>query len=90
MQGSRGVIWEYELYEDLVYHQDRTFFHSFAGDVSTLACYDKDSLSCAAVSQDCMIGFVFAEESEAAAFYKKVMNRAKHARKQPLPTFTIC
>ena len=32
-QGTRGVIWQHELYEDLVYHQDRTFFHSFAGDV---------------------------------------------------------
>jgi hypothetical protein len=27
-----------------------------------------------------MIGFVFADESEATSFYKKVINRAKHAR----------
>lgn len=34
INGSRGVIWEHELYEGFDYHQDRPFFHSFAGDVS--------------------------------------------------------
>jgi Wiskott-Aldrich syndrome protein len=32
--GTRGVIWEHELYEGFDYNQDRPFFHSFAGDVS--------------------------------------------------------
>ena len=32
--GTRGVIWEHELYEGFEYFQDRPFFHSFAGDVS--------------------------------------------------------
>jgi|ERR1700722_1322392 len=32
--GTRGVIWEHELYEGLEYFTDRPFFHSFAGDVS--------------------------------------------------------
>ena len=27
--GSRGVIWDQELYVDFAYHQDRTFFHTF-------------------------------------------------------------
>ncbi|KAI0072482.1 WH1-domain-containing protein, partial [Panus rudis PR-1116 ss-1] len=53
LSGTRGVIWEHELYEGLVYNQDRPFFHSFAGD-------------------ECMIGIVFADESEAKVFYKKV------------------
>ncbi|EDR10182.1 actin regulatory protein [Laccaria bicolor S238N-H82] len=32
LDGTRGVIWEHELYEGLEYSQDRGFFHSFAGD----------------------------------------------------------
>jgi Wiskott-Aldrich syndrome protein len=35
LDGTRGVIWEHELYEGLEYHPDRAFFHSFAGDVSS-------------------------------------------------------
>ena len=34
LQGTRGVIWEHELYDGFEYFQDRPFFHSFAGDVS--------------------------------------------------------
>ena len=34
LTGTRGVIWEHELYEEFEYFQDRPFFHSFAGDVS--------------------------------------------------------
>lgn len=34
LQGTRGVIWEHELYVNLELLQDRPFFHSFAGDVS--------------------------------------------------------
>lgn len=67
--GTRGVIWEYELYDDLAYNQDRTFFHSFAGD-------------------DAMIGVNLADEGEAVALYKKVSNRAKHARVYALVTQT--
>jgi Wiskott-Aldrich syndrome protein len=37
VDGTRGVIWEYELYEGLDYFPDRAFFHSFQGDVS-LSC----------------------------------------------------
>ncbi|KAF8066732.1 hypothetical protein FPV67DRAFT_1367468, partial [Lyophyllum atratum] len=32
LEGTRGVIWEHELYEGFEYHPDRSFFHSFAGD----------------------------------------------------------
>lgn len=32
--GTRGVIWEHELYEGFEYHEDRSFFFSFPGDVS--------------------------------------------------------
>ncbi|KAJ6611192.1 hypothetical protein B0H10DRAFT_1651092, partial [Mycena sp. CBHHK59/15] len=53
LNGTRGVIWDYELYDGLEYFPDRAFFHSFAAD-------------------ECMIGFVFADEREAKTFWKKV------------------
>jgi neural Wiskott-Aldrich syndrome protein len=31
--GTRGVLWEHEIYKDFEYNQDRPFFHSFASDV---------------------------------------------------------
>lgn len=34
LAGTRGIIWEHELYEGFEYFQDRPFFQSFAGDVS--------------------------------------------------------
>jgi len=34
LNGTRGVIWEHELYEGFEYFQDRPFFHTFPGDVS--------------------------------------------------------
>ena len=36
LAGTRGIIWEHELYEGFEYNQDRSFFHSFPGDVRTL------------------------------------------------------
>ncbi|KAI0001133.1 hypothetical protein BJV77DRAFT_1178569 [Russula vinacea] len=30
--GSRGVLWEHELYKGFEYNEDRAFFHTFAGD----------------------------------------------------------
>ncbi|PPR07859.1 hypothetical protein CVT24_005596, partial [Panaeolus cyanescens] len=56
LDGTRGIIWQHELYDGIEFNQDRPFFHSFEGD-------------------KCMIGFVYADESEAKAFYKKVNNR---------------
>ncbi|KAH9923513.1 uncharacterized protein B0H18DRAFT_836207, partial [Fomitopsis serialis] len=32
LAGTRGIIWEHELYEGFEYNQDRPFFHSFPGD----------------------------------------------------------
>jgi neural Wiskott-Aldrich syndrome protein len=32
--GTRGIIWEHEIWEPFEYNVDRPFFHSFAGDVS--------------------------------------------------------
>lgn len=37
LAGTRGVIWEHELYDGFEYFQDRPFFHSFAGDVGDRA-----------------------------------------------------
>jgi Wiskott-Aldrich syndrome protein len=34
LHGTRGVIWEHEVWEPFEYNMDRSFFHSFAGDVS--------------------------------------------------------
>jgi hypothetical protein len=34
LDGTRGVIWEHELYEGFEYFSDRPYFQSFAGDVS--------------------------------------------------------
>jgi Wiskott-Aldrich syndrome protein len=34
LDGTRGVIWEHELYDGFLLNQDRAFFLSFEGDVS--------------------------------------------------------
>ena len=34
LEGNKGVIWEHELYDDLEYEPESSFFHSFEGDVS--------------------------------------------------------
>ncbi|KAJ6551531.1 hypothetical protein B0H19DRAFT_868835, partial [Mycena capillaripes] len=62
LDGTRGVIWEYELYNGLEYNPDRAFFHSFTAD-------------------QCMIGFVFADEREAKTFWKKVTTKKEKASK---------
>ncbi|KAF8210096.1 hypothetical protein K438DRAFT_1461657, partial [Mycena galopus ATCC 62051] len=56
LNGTRGVIWEHEMYTGLDYNPDRAFFHSFASD-------------------ECNIGFVFADEREAKTFWKKVTSK---------------
>ena len=33
LAGTRGKLWEHEIYRDFEYNQDRPFFHTFAGDV---------------------------------------------------------
>ncbi|KZT70593.1 WH1-domain-containing protein [Daedalea quercina L-15889] len=91
LAGTRGIIWEHELYEGFEYFQDRPFFHSFPGDCldasmtgligarpasflskrpSSLGIRPDHSSSWSFT--ECMIGVVFAEESEAKTFYKKV------------------
>lgn len=42
--GTRGVIWEHELYEGFEYNQDRPFFHSFAGDVSVVCIVNSSQI----------------------------------------------
>lgn len=60
--GSRGVLWDQELYVDFDYHQDRKFFHTFE-------------------IEDCLVGLLFEDTSDAAHFYKRVTNRKKYASK---------
>ena len=36
LEGTRGVIWSHEIYQNMDYNPDRAFFHSFAGDVRDL------------------------------------------------------
>ncbi|KAI9600322.1 hypothetical protein KEM48_001607 [Puccinia striiformis f. sp. tritici PST-130] len=59
ISGTRGTIWEHEVYEDgpgkpghghFGYHQECTFWHAFQGD-------------------DCMITFVFVNEDEALVIF---------------------
>lgn len=71
LEGTRGIIWEHELYSGFDYHPDRPFFHSFAGDVSFISC----SWCHSDMMQECMIGFVFTNEVEAKAFWKKVTTK---------------
>lgn len=33
LAGTRGVIWQHGVVEDMAYYQDRTFFHTFPSDV---------------------------------------------------------
>jgi Wiskott-Aldrich syndrome protein len=39
LDGTRGVIWEHELYDGFELFQDRPFFHSFMGDVSSVIVF---------------------------------------------------
>ena len=39
LQGTRGIVWEHELYDNFTLNEDRPFFHSFAGDVSAKMNY---------------------------------------------------
>ncbi|EJT99601.1 PH domain-like protein, partial [Dacryopinax primogenitus] len=66
LSGTRGVIWEHELYEPFQYNEDRPFFYSFEGD-------------------ECSIGLVFSDESEAKTMRKKVEGRAKSSKKAVAP-----
>ena len=36
ISGTRGVVWEHELYEGFEYFEDRPYFHTFEGDVSNI------------------------------------------------------
>ena len=43
--GSRGKLWEHEIYRDFEYNQDRVFFHSFAGDVRAIVhCFTSTNI----------------------------------------------
>ena len=37
LDDTKGIIWEHELYKDLEYNSDNSFFHSFEGDVSCVS-----------------------------------------------------
>jgi WH1 domain len=39
LQGTRGVLWQQELYEGFTYNQDRAYFFTFEGDVSLLLLF---------------------------------------------------
>ena len=43
LQGTRGIVWEHELYDNFTLNEDRPFFHSFAGDVSAKMNYRCDA-----------------------------------------------
>lgn len=60
--GSKGVLWDQELYVNFEYHQDRKFFHTFE-------------------IEDCLVGLLFEDTSDAGHFFKRVSNRKKYASK---------
>jgi neural Wiskott-Aldrich syndrome protein len=33
LEGTRGILWEHEVYKNLEYNVENSFFHSFEGDV---------------------------------------------------------
>lgn len=37
IQGTRGIIWDHDIYENMQYNQDRRFFHTFEGDEFLIA-----------------------------------------------------
>ncbi|KAK9236812.1 hypothetical protein V1525DRAFT_345257 [Lipomyces kononenkoae] len=63
--GTRGVIWDQELYVDFQYNQDRAFFHTFE-------------------LEECYAGLLFADDTEAHHFLKKVQQKEKYASKATL------
>lgn len=75
LEGTRGVCWEHELYQDFEYYVDRPFFHSFAGDVSVQTVSESIRKLNFLLLQKCMIGIVFADEKEAKHLYKRVVGR---------------
>ncbi|KAH9808031.1 hypothetical protein DFH28DRAFT_936861 [Melampsora americana] len=79
LEGTRGTIWEHELYKDGLGHpgkgvfgylQERTFWHTFQGD-------------------ECMIAFAFLNEDEASTIYKQVINRSKYASTSYSQIFSV-
>ena len=50
--GTRGVIWEHEIWEPFEYNMDRPFFHSFAGDVSLTMSDDRQMLTSAPTTRN--------------------------------------
>ncbi|PWN23129.1 hypothetical protein BCV69DRAFT_286476 [Microstroma glucosiphilum] len=37
LKGTRGIIWDHDIYENMQYNQDRRFFHTFEGDEFLIA-----------------------------------------------------
>ena len=85
LDGTRGVIWDQELYDGFEMNQDRAFFLSFEGDVR--ASHSPFMFPFLTRLQKCTIGFVFADESEAKTFNKKVKER-KEPKARECATFT--
>jgi len=73
LDGSIGVIWDYELYDGLVLDQEKDvpFFLSFEGDVKgEVGCLFNVYLSFTHGDlQKCRIGFVFLDYFDAQIFY---------------------
>lgn len=83
LTGTRGVIWEHEFYDSLDYYADRAFFHSFPGDVSNSWSVSERILTLG--TQECMVGLVFSNETEAKDFWKRVIKRKDEKRSKHRP-----
>lgn len=53
ISGTRGVVWEHELYEGFEYFEDRPYFHTFEGDVSS-SLIDRNSIEALDYSSPCV------------------------------------
>ena len=83
LDGSRGVIWDYEMYDDLVLDQEKNvpFFLSFEGDVKgEVGCWFNFYPSFTHSNlQKCLIGFAFLDYFDAQIFYNS-FERNKDAK----------
>jgi len=95
LDGSRGVIWDYELYDGLVLDQEKDvpFFLSFEGDVKgEVGCWFNFYLFFTYGSnlQKCPIGFAFLDYFDAQIFYNSFKsNKDVRSFNCELHTYTL-
>ena len=89
LEGTRGVIWGYELHEGVALEQEKnvSFFLSFESDFGGEVCFQFTIAYPSLVThfQKRSIGFVFLDDSDAQNFYNHVKNH-KGTKSGELPS----